>query len=90
MSQIISTHFGRFFAVTDGLANWLLFECPRCGEKHQLSEAQMQGLMPVVCLGYPEALTPHYFEAHPFGSEVMTQFTLARFFGGSPFSNATE
>ena len=86
MSVGIKTEFGNFHHVTDGLTNWLLFECPRCGEKHRLQDVQMKGRMPVVCLGYPQADFPHYFEMHPFIEAIGVQIALARFMGDpSPF-----
>lgn len=92
MSQIVVTDVGRFHIVTDGKTKWPLWECPHCGERHQLQEAQMEGNMPVVCLGYPEAEVPHYFEGHEFGKALRARLIACRLthVGSFPVNAAGE
>lgn len=89
MSKIVTTKLGRFRAVTDGVNNWWLWECPRCRDEWaSLSTEQMDGKVSVIHDHYYGAdQYCGYHETHEFAKELVATIQTRAFFGEPAFEN---
>lgn len=95
MSKIVTTKFGRFRAVIDGVTKRWLWECPKCKTWGNLSQDQWDGNTSVWCsspvrpaapgYGSDEMHECGYHETHAFARELVTTVQTRAFFGEPPF-----
>jgi hypothetical protein len=89
MSKIVDTEVGRFRQVTDGTKSWFLWECPKCGQWGNLSEAQWNAEVSVVCSG-PIGKTCDYHETHRYGSILVASIQAMKLMGYKPYHDEGE